>query len=136
LKVAYVLTLFVYRNRNDYRTKTASGRRTTEFRFASEKDTLAYNDCRMQTVLAGFVCQLETSWSFHRERSFIWGNASMRSSCGAFSQLVIKGEGSLVGGTIPGLVVFGFYKRAGWACLGKQASKKHPSMASALAPAF
>jgi hypothetical protein len=31
----------------------------------------------------------------------------MRSSCGAFSQLVIKGEGSLAGGTIPGLVVLG-----------------------------
>jgi hypothetical protein len=32
----------------------------------------------------------------------------MRSSCGAFSQLVIKGGGPLVGGTIPG-----FYKKAG-----------------------
>jgi hypothetical protein len=31
----------------------------------------------------------------------------MRSSCGAFSQLMIKGEGPLVGGTIPGLVVLG-----------------------------
>jgi hypothetical protein len=34
----------------------------------------------------------------------------MRSSCGAFSQLVIKGikgEGPLVGGTISGLVVLG-----------------------------
>jgi hypothetical protein len=29
----------------------------------------------------------------------------MRSSCGAFFQLVIKGEGLLVGGAIPGLVV-------------------------------
>jgi hypothetical protein len=29
----------------------------------------------------------------------------MRSRCGAFSQLVIKGEGSLVGETISGLVV-------------------------------
>ena len=29
----------------------------------------------------------------------------MRSSCGAFSQLVIKGVGPLVGGAIPGLVV-------------------------------
>ena len=29
----------------------------------------------------------------------------MRSSCGAFSQLVTKGRGPLVGGTIPGLVV-------------------------------
>jgi hypothetical protein len=31
----------------------------------------------------------------------------MRSSCGAFSQLVSKGERPLVGGTIPGLVVLG-----------------------------
>jgi hypothetical protein len=31
----------------------------------------------------------------------------MRSSCGAFSQLVIKREGSLVGGTISGLIVLG-----------------------------
>jgi hypothetical protein len=31
----------------------------------------------------------------------------MRSSCGAFSQLVIKGGGPLVGGAIPGLVVLG-----------------------------
>jgi hypothetical protein len=31
----------------------------------------------------------------------------MRSSCKAFSQLVIKGEGPLVGGTIPGMVVLG-----------------------------
>ena len=29
----------------------------------------------------------------------------MRSSCGAFSQLVIKGEGPIVGGAISGLVV-------------------------------
>jgi hypothetical protein len=56
-------------------------------------------------VLADFVCQLDTGWNYHRERSFSWGNASMRSGCGAFSQLVIKGERPLVGGTIPGLVV-------------------------------
>jgi hypothetical protein len=31
----------------------------------------------------------------------------MRFSCGAFSQLVTKGEGLLVGGTISGLVVLG-----------------------------
>jgi hypothetical protein len=31
----------------------------------------------------------------------------MRSSCKAFSQLVIKGGDPLVGGTISGLVVFG-----------------------------
>ena len=58
-------------------------------------------------VLAGFVCQLDTGWSHHRERSFSWGSASMRSSCGAFSQLVIKEGGPLVGGAIPGLVVLG-----------------------------
>ena len=44
------------------------------------------------TVLAGFVCPLDTGWSYHRERSFIWVNASMGSSCKAFSQLVIKGK--------------------------------------------
>jgi hypothetical protein len=41
------------------------------------------------------MCQFDTGWSCHRERSFSWGNASMRSSCGAFSQLVIKGGGPL-----------------------------------------
>jgi hypothetical protein len=56
-------------------------------------------------VLAGFVCQLDTGWSYHRERSLSWGNASMRSSCGAFSLLVIKGGGPIVGGAISGLVV-------------------------------
>ena len=51
--------------------------------------------CDTLGVLAGVVCQLDTGWSYHRERSFSWGSASMRSSCGAFSQLVIKGEGPL-----------------------------------------
>jgi hypothetical protein len=49
--------------------------------------------------------QLGTGWSYHRKRSFSCGNASTRSSCKAFSQLVIKEEGPLVGGTISGLVV-------------------------------
>jgi hypothetical protein len=31
----------------------------------------------------------------------------MRSNCKAFSQLMIKGERPLIGGTIPGLVVLG-----------------------------
>ena len=42
----------------------------------------------------------------------------MRSSCGAFSQLVIKGERPLVGGTISGLVALGsIRKQAEQACL-------------------
>jgi hypothetical protein len=57
-------------------------------------------------VVAGFGCQLDTCWSYHRERSFSWGNASTRSSCKAFSQLVMGG-GPLVGGNISGLIVFG-----------------------------
>jgi hypothetical protein len=61
----------------------------------------------MMVYWFGFGCQHDTSWSYHRERSFSWGNASMRSSCKAFSQLVIKGEGPLVCGTIPGLVILG-----------------------------
>jgi hypothetical protein len=35
----------------------------------------------------------------------------MRSSCGAFSQLVIKNGGSMVGGAIPGLVVLGSIRK-------------------------
>jgi hypothetical protein len=55
-------------------------------------------------VLASFVSTWH-SWSYHRERSFSWRNASMRSNCKAFSQLVIKEKRPLVGGTISGLVV-------------------------------
>jgi hypothetical protein len=39
------------------------------------------------------LCQLDTSWSYHRERSLSWGNASVRSNCKTFSQLVIKAGG-------------------------------------------
>ena len=35
----------------------------------------------------------------------------MRSNCKAFSQLVIKGERPLVGGTISGLVVSGYIRK-------------------------
>ena len=59
------------------------------------------------SVLAGFEYQLDTSWSYHRERSLPLGNASMRSSCKAFSQLVVKWGGPLVGCSIPGLIVLG-----------------------------
>jgi hypothetical protein len=58
-------------------------------------------------VVAGFVCELETGWSYHRGRNFSWGSASMRSSSKAFSQLVIQGERPLVSGIIPGFVVLG-----------------------------
>jgi hypothetical protein len=54
----------------------------------------------------------------------------MRSSCKAFSQLVIKGEGPLVGDAICELVVLGSIREQ-----AEQASKKHLSMASASAPA-
>jgi hypothetical protein len=35
----------------------------------------------------------------------------MRPSCGAFSQLVIKMGGPIVGGAIPGLIVLGFIRK-------------------------
>jgi hypothetical protein len=58
----------------------------------------------------------------------------MRSSCKAFSQLVIKGERPLVGGTIPGLVVLDSIREQ-----AEQAREskpvRHPSMASTSAPA-
>jgi hypothetical protein len=54
----------------------------------------------------------------------------MRSYCKAFSQLMIKGERPLVGGTISGLVVLGSIREQ-----AEQASKECLSMASASAPA-
>jgi hypothetical protein len=57
----------------------------------------------------------------------------MRSSCKAFSQLVINRGGSIVGGAIPGLVVLGSIRTQ--ASQGKQPSKYYPSIASASAPA-
>jgi hypothetical protein len=53
------------------------------------------NMIKARTILTGFVCQLDTSWSYHRERSFPGGNASMRASCKSFSQLVIKAGGGV-----------------------------------------
>jgi hypothetical protein len=35
-------------------------------------------------VFCLFLYKLDTSWSYRRERSLPWGNASMRSSCKAF----------------------------------------------------
>jgi len=61
----------------------------------------------MLPILTNYVCQLDTSWSYHRERSLPWGNASVRSSWKAFSQLVIKVGGPTVGSAIPGLEVLG-----------------------------
>jgi hypothetical protein len=86
-------------------------------------------------ILAGFVCQLDTSWSYHKERSLPWGNASMISSCKAFSQLVIKGGRAHCGWCHSWAGSLVFYKKASWARQRKQASKWHPSMASASAPA-
>jgi hypothetical protein len=77
------------------------------------------------------MCQLDIGWDYHKERSFSWGSASMRYSGGVFSQLVIKGERPLVGGTISGLVVLGSIREK-----AEQGRKEHLSMASASALAF
>jgi hypothetical protein len=33
---------------------------------------------KLPAVLAGSVCQLDTSWSYHRERSLSWRNAEIQ----------------------------------------------------------
>jgi len=69
------------------------------------------------------MCQLDTSWSYHRERSLSWGNASMRLSRKAFSQLVIKRGGpSHCGWCHPWAGGLGFYKKADWESQGKWTS--------------
>jgi hypothetical protein len=50
----------------------------------------------------------------------------MRSSCGAFSQLLIKREGSLVGGTIPGLVILGSIRQQAEQARGSKPVKNIP----------
>jgi hypothetical protein len=65
---------------------------------------------RSRVVLAGFVCQLDTSWNYNRKK--LGGNASMRSSCKAFSQLVIKGERAHCRRCHPWAGSLGFYKKA------------------------
>jgi hypothetical protein len=50
----------------------------------------------------------------------------MRSSCGAFSQLVIKGGGPLVGGTIFGLVVLGSIREQAEQARGSKPVKNIP----------
>jgi hypothetical protein len=87
------------------------------------------------SVLASFVSTWP-SWSYHRERSFNWRNASMRSNCKAFFSISDQGGEAPCGWDHLWVGSLGFYKRASWASQGKQASKEHPSMASASAPAF
>jgi hypothetical protein len=50
----------------------------------------------------------------------------MRSSCGAFSQLVIKGERPLVGGTISGLGVLGSIREQAEQVSGSKSVKNIP----------
>ena len=82
-------------------------------------------------VLADFVCQPDTGWSYHRDRSFRWGNASMRSSCKAFSQLVISRGEPLVGGAISGLAVLGSIRKQAEQARGSKPVSNIPPWASA-----
>jgi hypothetical protein len=50
----------------------------------------------------------------------------MRSSCGVFSQLVIKGERPLVGGTISGLAVLGSIRKQAEQARGSKPVKNIP----------
>jgi hypothetical protein len=72
------------------------------------------NLTRGQLYWLFFVCQLDRNWSYHRERSFRWRNASMRSSCKAFSQLVFKGGRAHCAWCHPWAGRLGFYKKVSW----------------------
>jgi hypothetical protein len=51
----------------------------------------------------------------------------MRSSCGAFPWLVIKREGPIVGGAIPGLIVLGSIREQAEQARGSKTVRKIPS---------
>jgi hypothetical protein len=53
-------------------------------------------------------------------------NASMRSNCKAFSQLVIKVEGLLMGGTIAGLVVLDSLREQAEQARGSKTVRNNP----------
>jgi hypothetical protein len=61
-----------------------------------------------------------------QRKEISWGNASTRSSCKAFSQLVIKGERLLVGGTISLLVVLGYIREQAEQARGSKSVKSIP----------
>ena len=69
-------------------------------------------------------------WSYHRERRFRWGTASMISSCKTFSQFVIKRGRSqlIVSGAIPGLVVLVSKRKQAEQARASKPVKQHPSM--------
>ena len=60
----------------------------------------------------------------------------MRSSCKAFSQLVVPGEGPIVGGAISGLVVLGSIRKQAEQARGSNPLSSTPFMASASAPTW
>jgi hypothetical protein len=58
-----------------------------------------------ETMYWLLLCQLDTAGVTTEKGASLGGNASMRSNRKAFSQLVIKRERPLVGGTISELVI-------------------------------
>jgi hypothetical protein len=58
--------------------------------------------------------------------AFLEKNASLKSSCKAFSQLVIKGGGPIVGGAISGLVVLGSIREQAEQARGSKPVKNIP----------
>jgi hypothetical protein len=98
-----------------------TGRHHPEWGIPETKELTQY----ILTVLASFVSTWH-SWSYHRERSFSWENASMRSNCKSFSQLVTKGERPLVVGAISGLVVLGSVREQAEQARGSQPIRNIP----------
>jgi hypothetical protein len=85
-------------------------------------------------VLAGFVCQLDTGWSFTEKGASVGEVPPWDPAVRHFLSWWSSGKAQW-GWCHPWAGSLGFYKRAGWASQGKQASKEHPSMVSASAPA-
>jgi hypothetical protein len=79
-----------------------------------------------QIQCTGWFCV--STWhklELSQKRSFSWGNVSMRSSCKAFSQLVIKGGRAHCGWCHPWAGSPGFYKKASWASKGMECDSLH-----------
>jgi hypothetical protein len=72
------------------------------------------------------LCQLDTAGVIIEKGASVEEMPPMRSNCKAFSQLVIKGERPLVGGTISGLVVLGSIREQADQARGSKPVKNIP----------
>ena len=81
------------------------------------------------------LCQLDTSWSYHRERSFSCEMSPWDPALRHFLNLWSRGKAPCGWDHLSALVVLGSTREQSEQARGSKPVKKHPSVASASVPA-